>query len=252
MWETIKYIGSPVTLIAFAIAVLAHVYKKRLIEERKNLEAIPEKDRATIVKLKLETYHLKDDTLTNEQKFELVKKVINRKMVGFRIATFALVILALIFLFSTVFIFKYSPILNSWDNQHLKEWEQVRNIGGVLNIMTVEFFEFIIEMQNAQDAQVVAYEHNNKFYGEFRKELNSVKTRLKTFNDSEFVARTGIDVKLKAELIEKLVNDFELFHKNAGFSGLKPEAIREYLKKSSHLKQIEKVTRGRPRLHSQS
>jgi len=46
MWNAIGYVTTGLTLLAFAIAVGAWLYRSRLVEREKSLRALPEADRA--------------------------------------------------------------------------------------------------------------------------------------------------------------------------------------------------------------
>lgn len=97
MWETIQYITTPLTLIAFVGALVTIAYRRKLESKKELINSAEAADRAKLIEASLETYHLKDDNLTKEQKFELVKKLLDQKIQRLKINSITLILLAVIF-----------------------------------------------------------------------------------------------------------------------------------------------------------
>ncbi len=100
MWESIKYITSGLTLVAFIVAVTSIVIRE-VIKNKKNLiETAPPEDRAPLVEKALEQYHIETAALTKQQKYNIIMEQIRSRVKKqkqyFRIGIFAFVILALI------------------------------------------------------------------------------------------------------------------------------------------------------------
>ncbi len=79
MWHAIQYVTSPLTLIAFIVAVSCAVYRVRVQRDIRLLEAVPREKRDHALTALLGTYNITDDNLTAQQKFALMKTVIAQK-----------------------------------------------------------------------------------------------------------------------------------------------------------------------------
>jgi len=104
IFEAIQYIGKPITLIAFIFSIGAYIYQIKIKGRLDIIKSVPEKERSTIIEAEIETYQLKNDNLTKDQKYKLVIKVIEEKANRFKITAISLVIIALLFSVSTVFV----------------------------------------------------------------------------------------------------------------------------------------------------
>ena len=66
MWQAIQYVGSPIALAAFVVAVISAAYRARVRADLEKLRSVPDAQRAEVLSRSLETYHVKDDNLTRE------------------------------------------------------------------------------------------------------------------------------------------------------------------------------------------
>jgi hypothetical protein len=80
MWRAIQYVGTPLTLIAFVAAIVAFVYRSVLKARIDAIRSAPAKERAGLIEKTLETYSIKDDNLTREQKFGLMSMVLENRI----------------------------------------------------------------------------------------------------------------------------------------------------------------------------
>lgn len=76
MWESIQYIGTPVSLIAFVAALIAYAVLESQKTRVKLLESLPEEKRWEFLNKNIEGYNITQDNLTREQKFELMQTVL--------------------------------------------------------------------------------------------------------------------------------------------------------------------------------
>ena len=107
-FEVIKYIGTPIALSAFLMAIIAKSYHNKLNFKIQLLKEIPETDRAAILDKELETYRIssENDNLTRNQKYELMQSVLLHRAKRFKIVAIATIILAVI-VFGTILISVY-------------------------------------------------------------------------------------------------------------------------------------------------
>lgn len=100
MWESIRYITSGLTLVAFIVAVTSIVIKEALKNKKNLIETAPPEDRAPLVEKALEQYHIETTALTKQQKYNIIMEQIRsrakKQKQYFRIGIFAFGILALI------------------------------------------------------------------------------------------------------------------------------------------------------------
>jgi hypothetical protein len=91
MWTAIQYVTTPLSLIAFLVAVLAVVYRVRLKHKLAALKTVPEKERGALLEKSLETYSLTDDNLTRNQKYELLTRVLENRVRRMKIVAYSAV-----------------------------------------------------------------------------------------------------------------------------------------------------------------
>ena len=96
VWESIQYAGTPLTLIAFLVAVAALAYRRILSSRIDAITAAPEDARGALVDKLLESYSISKDNLTRQQKFELMREVLAGKAARFRIAAIVAVVFAML------------------------------------------------------------------------------------------------------------------------------------------------------------
>jgi len=106
MWEQLQHVKEPLMAVAFLMAIIATVILRvnstRAKQRLEMIKAAPEQDRAGLIEAMFETYHLKQDNLTREQKFNLIQTVLLRKAERFKIG--AIVMVATIILFAAAII----------------------------------------------------------------------------------------------------------------------------------------------------
>jgi hypothetical protein len=76
MWDAIGAVGTPITLVAFVVAVVATIYRVREQTKIKVINSAQEADRAELIDKSLETYHIQHDNLTRQQKYDLMMRVL--------------------------------------------------------------------------------------------------------------------------------------------------------------------------------
>ena len=79
MWEAIQHIGTPISLIAFISAIIAHIVLGRQKNKIELLKSLPEDKRWELLNRDFDGYNVTQDNLTREQKFELMKTVLVQK-----------------------------------------------------------------------------------------------------------------------------------------------------------------------------
>jgi len=104
MWEIITKIGTPISLIAFVIAVIFKYLNSRASNKINLIKLAPEDKRPSLIEAALETYNLKDDNLTKAQKYDLIKTVLRDKAKRFNISAAVFLIITIIILILSAFI----------------------------------------------------------------------------------------------------------------------------------------------------
>ena len=95
MFEAIQYVGTPIALVAFIVAVVAYAYRGRLEERRKTIESAPEQDRARVAEATLRDFAMvPTENLTREQRYNLALQLIEERRAKFRSMTIVSVIVA--------------------------------------------------------------------------------------------------------------------------------------------------------------
>src|SRR4028119_502677 len=100
MWEQVQHVKEPLIAVAFLVATIAaFILKAYSVRAKHRLEMIktaPEHDRASLIEATLETYHLKQDNLNREQKFNLIQTVLLRKAERFKIGALVMVTITIL------------------------------------------------------------------------------------------------------------------------------------------------------------
>jgi uncharacterized protein YjbI with pentapeptide repeats len=104
MWEIITKIGTPISLVAFIFAIIFKYLKAKTSSKINLIKLAPEETRTSLIEAALETYNLKDDNLTKEQKYDLIKTVLRDKAKRFNVS-------AIIFLLITIIILILSALV---------------------------------------------------------------------------------------------------------------------------------------------
>jgi len=109
VFEAIQYVGTPIALVAFIVAVVAYAYRGRLEERRKLIETAPEQDRGRVLEAALRDFTtIPTDNLTREQRYDLALKLIEERRAKFKMMTFASLAIALL-LAAVVVVFTVLP-----------------------------------------------------------------------------------------------------------------------------------------------
>jgi hypothetical protein len=109
LFETIQYVGTPIALVAFIIAVVAYTYRGRLEERRKLIEAAPEQERGRLLEATLRDFTtVPTDTLSREQRHDLAVRLIDERAAKFKLMTLVSIIVAFL-LAAVVIVFTLVP-----------------------------------------------------------------------------------------------------------------------------------------------
>src|SRR6185295_12867024 len=93
-WNAIAYVSSGVTLVAFIVAVLAWLYRSKILQVERTIRLAPKNKRAELVERALEFLHVETSTLTREQKYNLALRQIHERARRFLITASVVVILS--------------------------------------------------------------------------------------------------------------------------------------------------------------
>lgn len=96
MWESIQYVTTGLTLVAFGIAAAAWLYKSSFETKERLIQSASESQRADLVRQTLEFFDIKTDGLTKDQKFRLALEQIHARRERFRIAAIVICIIAVV------------------------------------------------------------------------------------------------------------------------------------------------------------
>jgi len=85
-FEAIQYVGTPIALVAFVVAVVAWVYRSRLVERRKLIEAAPEAERGKLLDATIRDFTtVNTETLTRDQRYQLALRLIEERSARTRV-----------------------------------------------------------------------------------------------------------------------------------------------------------------------
>ena len=97
-FEAIQYVGTPLTLLAFVVAVAAWVYRSRLAERRKLIETAPSEERGKLMIAAIRDFSTVPlENLTREQRFQLALKLIDERQARFRVTAVVALVVAVAF-----------------------------------------------------------------------------------------------------------------------------------------------------------
>lgn len=106
MWETIKFITTPFTLIAFIAAVIYYLKKVKLRTDKEKLISTPEEERAELLLRLEDKYNFNVEGLARDQRYNLIKDEIENKyktrLNSQKLAAFIAALLAVILCVSIV------------------------------------------------------------------------------------------------------------------------------------------------------
>jgi hypothetical protein len=109
LFDAIQYVGTPIALVAFIVAVAAYVYRGRLEARRKLIEAAPEQDRGRLLEATLRDFTtVPTDNLSREQRHDLAVRLIDERSAKFKMMMTVAVIIAVL-LTAVVVIFTVVP-----------------------------------------------------------------------------------------------------------------------------------------------
>jgi hypothetical protein len=97
MWESIQYVSTGLTLVAFIVAITAGVIRSKSHQRVRLLEAVPEDQRAKLVERELEFFDVATGGLTKQQQFELALAQINARSRRFGTTAVAVCLVAILF-----------------------------------------------------------------------------------------------------------------------------------------------------------
>lgn len=96
MWAAIKYVGSVFTLLAFLFALVAWLYKARLLRRERLIKSVPDAERAELVERTLVLFKVDTSRLNPDQQYRLALKQVREQAKKFRITAIVIVIIAVI------------------------------------------------------------------------------------------------------------------------------------------------------------
>lgn len=97
MFQAIQYVGTPIALVAFVIAVIAYAYRARLVERRKTIESAAEADRGRLLEATLRDFTtVNTETLTREQRYQLAMRLIEERAAKVRVMAIVAIVSAII------------------------------------------------------------------------------------------------------------------------------------------------------------
>lgn len=103
MWETIKFVGSGITLAAFIVAVGAWIYRAKILERERTIRLAPENDRRELIEHTLEFFNVDTSGLSEKAQYNLALRQIKERAARFKIAAVVVVIIAFLAAGVTVF-----------------------------------------------------------------------------------------------------------------------------------------------------
>lgn len=97
MWEAIKNITTGLALVGFIWAGVVVVLRLRIQQKERLILASSQRDRADLVRLALESFHIDASKLTKEAQFQLLLERMRADSSRFRIAAVVVSLLACLF-----------------------------------------------------------------------------------------------------------------------------------------------------------
>lgn len=89
LWDSIKYVSSGISLIAFVVATIAWTYRNKINERERILRSLPEKDRSSALPEVLAWLKIDPKDLTKSQQFDLALTQIRERTKQYLISTIA-------------------------------------------------------------------------------------------------------------------------------------------------------------------
>ena len=112
MWETIQYVATPVSLVAFIVAVGASIYNNYLRRAERLISQAPESSRGPLVQGALDLLKIDTNKFDSDQLFELAQSTLQEKRQRFRLIMMfatALAFLTLALAFYAIYVNWASP-----------------------------------------------------------------------------------------------------------------------------------------------
>ncbi len=95
--EAVQYVGSPLALVAFVVAIVASLLRSRMVERRRTIESAPAEDRARFAEVVFRDFRVvPTDDLTRLQRFELAGRLVDQKLARYRLAMGASALVAVL------------------------------------------------------------------------------------------------------------------------------------------------------------
>lgn len=96
-FEAARNVGGVAALVAFIAAAASRFLKARLAERRKLIESAPESERGALIESALRDFGVVQSTgLTREQRFELIRRLIDQRLSTYKLVALVLVIGAVV------------------------------------------------------------------------------------------------------------------------------------------------------------
>jgi ABC-type glycerol-3-phosphate transport system permease component len=97
MWQTVQYVTTGVTLVAFLWAGAVVLLRIRLRERERLISSANPRDRPTLVRDALESFHIPTEKLTRDQQYSALLEQMRRKAERFKITAMIVALVALLF-----------------------------------------------------------------------------------------------------------------------------------------------------------
>ena len=96
MWQSIQYVSSGLTLVAFITAVAAWLYRQSSLKTERLIKTAPDEERAKLVRATLEFFDVDTAKLTKEQQFNLALTQVHARARRFLVAALVVALLAVL------------------------------------------------------------------------------------------------------------------------------------------------------------
>jgi hypothetical protein len=93
-WQSIGYVTSGLTLVAFIVAAAIWAYRRTLLQKERLIRQAPESDRGRLVENALEFFDVDTSGLTKNEKYQLAVQQIKERAIRYKINAFVIVTIA--------------------------------------------------------------------------------------------------------------------------------------------------------------
>jgi hypothetical protein len=83
-WDQITKIGTPISLIAFVVAIVFYYLQSRLKNKLDLIKSAPASERQALIDSELDSFSIDANSLTREQKYDLLKRKLDSRTQRFR------------------------------------------------------------------------------------------------------------------------------------------------------------------------